>query len=634
MFDQIYMIIVAIIVFIAGLLTFSKGTKMNSEEFVGLSSISSLDHVINQIISGAISVDNAKTNLVMAIHDGLQCGSKERLPVPEVYAPGLKHSCVFNKKMVGSLMDDPNYKFSYSIRDLLTTIYIRSFEESGANVQESRSFSLKLSNTFNEGLKRFVSSYNNVYGTQFGSKDVSIIYKGGNVIAIYTRYLADKLLPGIRNSNAIKFLKSKVVELKRGDWDYTVSMDHDLLGTPFDDKTKTFVLFLLQSIKDHLDTYDTFDLGNITHMIQRDLLRSQDGKSFAMAYSKAIGKPVTIEKVEIEGRTITHDIISSGGISNVPSKYSFKRPGANITDTFQVNTLYDPNMSPMIETNVSIGFIEGILGMTTYMKTHFDLARLKFNNKVTVNVGGQRVDRNFSADIIDMSFIKPDDTKTINLHNKLGTLPEFTVRKLGEYTIPFYTPHYLFYDLNNMLVEEGVYIWNDKKYTKRVDRYITIGIVSSLVTGSPERVHRYLVVARDFIKSLNLNNLDVSYQTAAKIFTVNPNLHDLKFSLAENHVTHEIIKSFVKLLVFHRVISGAANMDEQAYTESVLCYIYSGDSSITLQDFLGNPVDIDRFIQYQEFVLGQLNGFIEVLGEIKGRNVLMTDTEPLDISKL
>lgn len=631
MFDQIYMIIVAIVVFIVGLLSFG---SMRSESFVGLNSIRGLDATIHQIVTGAISLDNAKNNLVLAINDNLQCGNKTQLPVPELYAPGLKHSCVYNKKMVGSLMDDPNYKFSYSIRDLLTTIYVRSFEEASGNVQESRSFSLKLSNTFNSGLNRFVNDYNQSYGTNFKA---DIIYKGGNVIAIYTRYLVDKLMPILRNRGSIKFLQSKVHELKRGDWDYTVSMDHDLLGTDFGEKTKTFVLMMLQEIKRYLDNHDTFDLGNIAHMIQRDLLRSSESQMFSYNYSRSIGKPVTIEKVELSGITVTRDLIGSAGNADNPSKFSFKRPGTeNITDTFQVDSLYDPNMSPMITSNVSIGMIEGILGLVTFMRTHFDLARLKFNNKVTVNVGGQRMDRNFSADIVDMSFIRADDTKTINLHEKLGTLPEMTIRKLGQYTIPFYTPHYLFYDLNNMLVEEGIYIWNDKKYTKRVDRYITIGLVSSLITSPPDKLHRYFSVARDFIMSLNLNNLDEAYQTAAKIFTVKPSLYDLQFNLAENHVTHEIIKSFVKLLIFHRVISGTATTDEQAYTETVLAYVYSGESSIPLATFLSEPVSIDKFIVYQTFVVGQLTEFVDILLEIKnsGRKIIMTDIEPIDISKL
>lgn len=631
MFDQIYMIIAAIVVFIFGLLTFG---ATRSESFVGLESIRSLDATIHQIVTGAISLDNAKNNLVLAITDDLKCGSKTQLPVPEVYASGLKHSCIYNKKTTGSLMDDPNYKFSYSIRDLLTTIYVRSFEEAAGNVQESRSFSLRLSNTFNAGLKRFVSDYNNTYGTNY---QADIIYKGGNVIAIYTRYLVDKLLPALKNPGSIKFLRSKVHELKRGDWDYTLSIDHNLLGTDFGDKSKTFVLMLLQEIKRYLDRHDTFDLGNIAHMIQRDLLKSTDAQMFSYNYGRSIGKPVTIEKVELNGLTITQDRISSNGNADNPSKFSFKRPGAeNITDTFQVDTLYDPNTSPMQTSNVSIGMIEGILGLVTFMKTHFDLARLKFNNKVTVNVGGQRMDRNFSADIVDMSFIRPDDTKTINLHEKLGTLPEMTIRKLGQYTIPFYTPHYLFYDLNNMLVEEGIYIWNDKKYTKRVDRYITIGLVSSLITNPVDKLHRYFLVARDFIASLNLSNLDEAYQTAVKMFTVKSSLYDLQFSLAENHVTHEIIKSFVKLLIFHRVISGTATTDEQAYTETVLSYVYSGESTIPLSDFLSEPVSVEKFIAYQTFVVSQLTEFVAILAEVKnsGRKIIMTDSEPIDISKL
>lgn len=631
MFDQIYMIIAAIVVFIFGLLTFG---ATRSESFVGLESIRSLDATIHQIVTGAISLDNAKNNLVLAITDDLKCGSKTQLPVPEVYAPGLKHSCIYNKKTTGSLMDDPNYKFSYSIRDLLTTIYVRSFEEAAGNVQESRSFSLKLSNTFNAGLGRFVSDYNNTYGTNYRA---DIIYKGGNVIAIYTRYLVDKLLPALNNRRSVEFLRSKVRELKRGDWDYTLSIDHNLLGTDFGDKSKTFVLMLLQEIKRYLDNHDTFDLGNIARMIQRDLLKSTDAQMFSYNYGRSIGKPVTIEKVEINGLTITENKVSSNGNADNPSKFSFKRPGAeNITDTFQVDTLYDPNTSLMQTSNVSIGMIEGILGLVTFMKTHFDLARLKFNNKVTVNVGGQRMDRNFSADIVDMSFIRPDDTKTINLHEKLGTLPEMTIRKLGQYNIPFYTPHYLFYDLNNMLVEEGIYIWNDKKYTKRVDRYITIGLVSSLITSPVDKLHRYFLVARDFIASLNLSNLDEAYQTAAKIFTVKPSLYDLQFSLAENHVTHEIIKSFVKLLIFHRVISGAATTDEQAYTETVLAYVYSGESTIPLSEFLSEPVSVEKFIAYQTFVVGQLTEFVAILAEVKnsGRKIIMTDSEPIDISKL
>lgn len=633
MFDQIYVIIVAIIVFIAGLLTFS-GTSIKSERFVDLNSIANIDATINIIIHGVVSMDNAKNNLVQIINPNLQCGNKTSLPVPEIYAPGLKHTCVYNKKITGTLMDDPNYKFSYSLRDLLTTIYIRSFEAAGAkNIQETRSFSLRLSKAFNDGIEKFLQAYNTGYGTNYSINDLAIVYKGGNVIAIYTRALVDKLLPNIRKSANISFLKSKIQELKRGDWDYTMALRHDLLGTDIDKKAQTFVIFLMKSLKEYLDTHDVFKMKTIAQMIQREFLNSSDVQSFSRAYGSSISSSVAVEKVEINGYTITSKTITTNGAANIPSKYSLHRPGANITDTFQVDSLYLADPNPMQETNVSIGFIEDISSMYTYMKTHFDLARLKFNNKVTVNIDDSRVERNFSADIVDMSFIKDDDTKSSNVHKKLGNLREYTLRRLGEYNIPFYTSHYLFYDLNNMLVEEGVYVWSDKKYAKRVDRFITIGIVSSLITGTPDKIYRYLVAARDFIKSLDLDDLDAAYDVASQRFTIKPSLDDFSFGLATNHVTHEIIKSFVKTLIFHRFINHNATMEEQAYTETILHYVFTGESQIPIEGFM-NPVDVDRFIGYQEFVLNQLDRYIDVFSEIRDKDIIMTDFDTLSIDKL
>lgn len=151
----------------------------------------------------------------------------------------------------------------------------------------------------------------------------------------------------------------------------------------------------------------------------------------------------------------------------------------------------------MVQLNASInsiGFTEGLNFKKTYLVTDFDLARVKINNDVRFNIDGQKIDKTLSADIIDMSFINAGDTYKKYMHYKLGKIgaKEWVMRNVNGVVLPYLTSHYLFYDLCAIIVEMSVYPWDDKKYGKRLDRLINMGILSAVTIYGSARLKPYI----------------------------------------------------------------------------------------------------------------------------------------------
>lgn len=607
-----------------------------SGSFMDINSLINVDAVINDIVIGNIDYRNVKNELVQNTYEEIRCGNSEDMSKKIQWDPinNLHKTCVYNKRSFGI---DPHYQFTYKLRDLLTTIYVRSFEEkTQKQKQNTRFFSLQLTNMFNIGMNKFITIYNQQTGTNYTLNDVNIIYKGGNVIAMHTRMFIKKLLLAVKEPNPIikTFLREKILTLKRGDWDFTLNISHELIGSPFENAARTFILYILQGIKKFIDDNDIFQMKNIANMIQRDLIRSQDVADMINEYKRAIDKSVTVESVTSPGYVITSNSIQASPAAIIPSKFSFKRNHfPNITDTFQVNSFIDRAFHPMVLSGVSIGYTEQIKSSKTYITSSFDLARVKINNKTMIKVDGKMVEKNLSADIIDLSFTNADDTSSQYISQSVKTIgcKKWVVRQVGGYTIPYLTPHYLFYDLCKILVEESTYPWDDKKYGKRLDRLITMGILSAMIVQpSANEMKKCLVALLKFLNSIN-SNLDLNLNLLSDTKIINDKF---VINFKHNHFTYKIITTIYKIIIYHKFLNDIATDVEIEFVRLSLKFIFEKTSDFISYDaFLSSKVDAAKFSTYVEHVKKEIKGYLNVFENLS-HDVIINDTDTITIDEI
>ncbi len=619
--------IIGLIISLIVLMVFGFGVTGNSNDtysptggFMDLNQILNADNAITDIVDGHVNYRNIHNELVANTHEESPC-NKDVVWGP---ATGLHKSCVYIKKTYGA-MSNPDYRFVYKLRDLLTTIYVRSFEEKTRKMkQNTRSFSLQLAATFNDGLTKLITVCNRTHNTHYRPEQARVVYKGGNVIATYTRMLFSRM------KTQSEFVSGKLGELKRGDWDYSLSLDN--VDPDFESFARTIVLFMLQGIKAYMDDGRVFQSDDISMMIQRDLLNSSDANSIVSEYSQSIKKQVSIESVT-NHMIITRDKISPTESPDLYSKYTLKRDYMPIRDTFDVNTLVDHNY-PMLQTSISIGFIEKIESRKSHLVTSFDLARVKINNKAMIKINGVMQTKNLSADLIDMSFINRDDTYYTDLHNRISAIgrAEWTIRRVNGLTIPYLTSHYLFYDLSGMLVESCVYPWDDKKYGKRLDRLIVMGIVSSLTINSS---------SRDLVKCMRVvigiaEQIDVENMTTSVKILSNATIKDgteFNLKLVYNHFTYMLLKSIFNVLILYKFVNNNASLGEIAYVHTLLRFVFTGESDeISESSFMNNGVDLPKYKQYCDHIVNQLKVYVDLFS--KSGDITLNDTDPIFINEV
>ena len=575
-------------------------------------SIQSLDDAIADIISGRISYINVRDDLITHTHEELTCGSDSSDGQSIMYAPGLSKSCMYNKPGV-----NPDYKLTYKLRDYLTTTYIRSLDDLSAKRKiNAREHAILLTYTFNKCLEIFMREYIQ-WIRPLDTSHIKILYKGGNVIAVYTRYLYDKLNAVTRG----RFERLKNL-LNRGDWDYSLYIEDD--DPVLNARIRTFVLFMLQEIKKYLDANEVFNVSLVANRL-KDIFVDADAVSILNEYRTATKKSIVIESVKMPNFTVTSNGIVPSANKVVKSQYSMNR-NISTTDSYEVDSFIGNEILP--QSQISIGFIAGLKFSKTYLTSDFDLARVKINNIFDFNIDGAKRSKTLSADIIDMSFINPGDTKSTNIHKKIGILglSEFTMRRVDKYEIPWLTPHYLFYDLCNMIIEEGVYPWDDKKYQKRIDRLMTMGILSSMIAGNIK-----IAQLIKKIRELRGKSTEESYEIMSGYSKLD---NIIEFSIPTDHFTYEILKSIYKSLMFNRYswhlregVAVPANIS--AFMQTYLSFIFDKTSEIKLAS-LAIPINEEEYTRYINNIWNKISMF----EDIRLDKINVSDFDNLDIGSL
>jgi hypothetical protein len=261
------------------------------------------------------------------------------------------------------------------------------------------------------------------------------------------------------------------------------------------------------------------------------------------------------------------------------------------------------------------------------LKTSFDLARVKINNKTTFDIAGVKIEKNLSADLVDMSFIRSDDTKSLNIHKKISDLncEEWQITTLDYITIPFLSPHYLFYDLCNMLVEEGIFPWTDKKYEKRLKRLFLMGLTSSfLIDSSTSNQLTCLNTLHNILVSIDTTHPNNNVAFLNNITPIR-NKVEIETTYHTNVLTHNIIKSLYNMIICHKFLNAITlTNQEQTYLNQRLVYVFADRSDHgPLSTFINTPFDSNEFNKYKLSLIDMVNNMISLLDGIQTQSIIL-----------
>jgi hypothetical protein len=243
-----------------------------------------------------------------------------------------------------------------------------------------------------------------------------------------------------------------------------------------------------------------------------------------------------------------------------------------------------------------------------------------------------------SADIIDMSFINAGNTLDKYVHYKLSKIgaKEWVMRNVNGMIVPYLTPHYLFYDLCSIIIETSVYPWDDKKYGKRLDRLINMGILSAVTIYGSARLKPYIYFVLQRINELRGLDPETAFKLISTYTTIDD---DLTFNVRTNYFTFEILKSIVKSVIYMYFVSNVSiggnisnvSTNVAKFVNKNLAFIFEGKSEITRDMFMKNA-DINQYHVYVDSVYTKLDLYHDLFNKIP--DIVITENESISHDKI
>lgn len=521
-----------------------------------------------------------------------------------------KYICNYNIK------DDKNtkkYKLKANLKDIITTSYMKSI-----TTTDFKNYVFHILKFLNNGIRKIEILYNKKYNTNI-INNYYIMYKGGNVINSYFKFYINQLKQYRHKYAIINFNVFINDIMKIGDWDFSLKII-DKTNLELNEIIKNSVMYFLSLINNSIG----MNIHNVNTIIQNNLFNKnvndmlyqfkKDINSYNKIYIKSIKTPYgNITKDSID----TTNVLSSekSGITYIENN---KKSSYMTVDSFISNThMLNKNPTKTI-------YIKNLKFLKFKYKSSFDLAKVKINNIAQIVIDGKVEDIKLPAEIIDVSFINIQDDEQSNVINKnikKDNSNSLTFIKHQNNTYPFYTPAYLFHDISYMLFTQEVYPWIDRKYEKRLKRYVTIGIIYDLSKYKVKDVKNNIIDIYDIL--LSISNININ--------DCLPYLKDIsKISCLSS-----IIKYIKRMSYVSRHLN---NIEESEYSRKVFNIKNNPNTYADTNLFLNTGIPIDALRKSSRQDIIQFNIFIKKLCEYFKKNIevleLLDNNFILDITKL
>jgi hypothetical protein len=177
-------------------------------------------------------------------------------------------------------------------------------------------------------------------------------------------------------------------------------------------------------------------------------------------------------------------------------------------------------------------------------------------------------------ELIDAVISEKDDGLSRYIHSNLVQLNAPDVEQYSHleklYTLP--TAQYLYFDLAALLTAECIFIWEDKKYGKRLFRWIFMALAASI------RDNHNIVVVDNIVKGILMFIEDMSTLTSihhkldaiTNMFTIKDNKIVLTTGKYDNPYFKRILINYLQCIVCASYVLG--NQKYKGYCDEVFKY--------------------------------------------------------------
>ncbi len=326
-----------------------------------------------------------------------------------------------------------------------------------------------LTPNYNIDLNRFVP--HNRFVQHNNTMKGYFVFKGGNVIKIWTLKKYMEKLYGISSNNIEDLLKVKIsnqydsnILNSYSDYDFQYYVTDD--NNEFDDTTYKLLLehiiYRLTLLRTNLIT-EFQKYNNLIQFLTKYELHCGIQKYFEnngnIIHNRTINNITFMQRIR-QSNNVTSTILTN---YNPPCI----RPGDPDCNDHPSNTLYKLSE----QSSMNISFNNTIITSTG---TDFDLFRIKLK----FNVNNRYKKDKFSSELFDLSVLRPNDTSRVHFCDHINdntNIITFRDHMNQRLSLRIYSIIYTLKDLLLILFSTNqpyntIFLWSDKKYDKRIVR--------------------------------------------------------------------------------------------------------------------------------------------------------------------
>lgn len=493
----------------------------------------------------------------------------ENVPIFSDHEEELEHLCIKTKS--GQEMSELYIK-KKKLADELTSKFMSSYL--------SDNFKTELKYVYDTINQLLIAYQLNRYGK---TGLIKLVFKGGNVINMYIVQILEHLTEKINGFDNILSSNKDFFGYesnKKGDWDFSVQIRHEIYKEIIDD-VRILILIGLTLIKQQIDRGNLATSNRIEYLrkINVDLLNGKInpsltdittiGTKLIKKSDRIQSKPGRINKRSIIVNKVKHEI----------DDYLFR-------DIFIVSKILDTSSIKISDLNiltnelsdVYIVYVDDIRLGNAVGSVHFELFRLKISNflkldnfQSTINCPIELID--VSVDYYDSSTLI-ETTKCIK-KNK-------TTDSMDGMLVPSY--QYVICDLLNLL-GQSILPWDDIKWRKRLDR-LSLMLLYHLFDQPIEQILDDMV---------NISNIfDHSIESSDELLSIiNQIIIDERLN---SEYINSLVKIYRKILIGIKYFKNETELSE-AEREIIMPYIVNISLTVGVDGILNKLVN-----HYYEYI--------------------------------